>query len=612
MERKSLVAIALCIVLILFWQPLMRMAGLGRYLDAPRRPGPTATAPERPGERATPAPTDSAPTAAAGAIAGAPAAAPAPPVTFQPATIASEHIYVVDTPLYRATFTNRGARLMSVELKHYAAAYDSFGAASAPHPHGREVPAGHRVMLVGEPVFGIELGSGATRRPLDAVVYEVAESTDAAGAIRGLTFTTRDSAGASVRQTWRVRPQDYALDLEVAVTGVPSGWRLDDYALTMRSWPEVTEHDLVADARMLRASAMLGKNVRREAARSLLKGPKRLDGSVQWAGVQTRYFVALTAVQHGIARGVEEVAEMRTLDPAELKLLPSGSHAEQPLVVNRLIMGLSAPGAAADRFVVYVGPSEYHRLAALKLQLERVVDMGWNWLLPVSTLLLQGLNALYRLLPNFGIAILLLATLVRLLLHPLNMTSIKSMRAMQRLQPEIERVREKYKDDAQAMNTAMMALYKENKVNPAGGCLPMLLQMPLFLALYQVLFNAIELRQAPFVAWINDLSAPDVLLPIPGSPWPLRLLPLLMAGSGFLTQKMTPTDPRQAPTMYMMNIMMLVFFYNLPSGLVLYWTWMNVLTAVQQWLALRTDSGVSMAVVVEEERGGSKRRGKGR
>jgi YidC/Oxa1 family membrane protein insertase len=189
------------------------------------------------------------------------------------------------------------------------------------------------------------------------------------------------------------------------------------------------------------------------------------------------------------------------------------------------------------------------------------------------------------------------------------MTSIRSMRAMQRLQPEIERIREKYKNDAQATNTAMMALYKDNKVNPAGGCLPMLMQMPLFLALYQVLFNAIELRQAPFLGWMNDLSAPDVLFQVAG--FPIRLLPLLMAGSGFLSQKLTPTDPRQAPTMYMMNLMMLVFFYNLPSGLVLYWTWMNVLTAVQQWMALRADDGESVAVVVEE-RGGSKRRGKGR
>jgi len=121
--------------------------------------------------------------------------------------------------------------------------------------------------------------------------------------------------------------------------------------------------------------------------------------------------------------------------------------------------------------------------------------------------------------------------------------------------------------------------------------------MPLFFALYSVLFNAIELRQAPFVAWIHDLSAPDKLFEVAG--FPIRLLPILMAGSGFLTQKLTPTDPRQASTMYLMNAVMVVFFYNLPSGLVLYWTVMNLLTALQQWLALREDGHAPAPATVE-------------
>src|SRR5262249_45034342 len=166
---------------------------------------------------------------------------------------------------------------------------------------------------------------------------------------------------------------------------------------------------------------------------------------------------------------------------------------------------------------------------------------------------------------------------------------------------EIERLREKYKDDPTAMNTAMMALYRENKVNPAGGCLPMLVQIPVFFALYSVLFNAIELRQAPFVGWVQDLSAPDMLFHVGPVPFfgmlPVRLLPLLMLGSGLLSQRFTPSDPRQLPTMYLMNAFMTVFFYNLPSGLVLYWTLMNVLTALQQWLVLRQDGGASTVVV---------------
>jgi YidC/Oxa1 family membrane protein insertase len=189
---------------------------------------------------------------------------------------------------------------------------------------------------------------------------------------------------------------------------------------------------------------------------------------------------------------------------------------------------------------------------------------------------------------------------VRLVLHPLNMSSMKSMRAMQRLQPEMDRIREKYKNKPEVLNAAVMALYKENKVNPAGGCLPMLLQMPLFFALYAVLNSAIDLRQAPFVGWIHDLSAPDHLFSVAG--FPIHLLPLIMAGTGFLQQKLTPTPPQQASTMYMMNFFMLFIFYGLPSGLVFYWTVMNLYTALQQWLAIRGDDGVVVPVVAGSPR----------
>jgi YidC/Oxa1 family membrane protein insertase len=191
---------------------------------------------------------------------------------------------------------------------------------------------------------------------------------------------------------------------------------------------------------------------------------------------------------------------------------------------------------------------------------------------------------------NYGLAILLLATVVRLVLHPLNMSSMKSMRAMQRLQPEMDRIRERYKNNAEEMNRRVMQLYKDNKVNPAGGCLPMLLQMPLFFALYAVLNTAIDLRQAPFFGWIHDLSAPDLLFSVAG--FPIHILPLIMAATGFVQQKMTPTPAQQQTTMYMMNFVMLFIFYQLPSGLVFYWTVMNLYTVLQQWLVARGDNAV--------------------
>jgi YidC/Oxa1 family membrane protein insertase len=403
--------------------------------------------------------------------------------------------------------------------------------------------------------------------------------------VRRLTFTARDSSGMMVRQTWQVRPDNYALDLEVELRDVPPAWRLSNYSLTTRSWPLLNESDVQNEVTSLRATSLVGTSLHREHSGAMKKGPKIFNGNVQWAAVQTRYFLGATAVVQGSSQAAVATAQQLELTPDQIERLPADRRGPQTVMAHALVMALPGETKPVNRFVVYFGPAEHFRLRDLKVGLDRMVDLGWAWLHPFSELLLRVLKALHSVVRNYGVAIVLLATLVRLLLHPLNMMSMRSMRAMQKLQPEIERIRKKYEKDPQALNTAIMAIYKENKVNPAGGCLPMVVQMPIFFALYAVLFNAIELRQAPFVSWIHDLSAPDTLLML--GPLPLRLLPLIMAASGLLSQKLTPTDPRQAPTMYMMNIFMVVFFYGVPSGLVLYWTVMNLLTAFQQWLVLR-------------------------
>lgn len=600
MDRRTIIAIAICILILIAYPYLLKVAGLERYVR-PTPPPRTAVV------DTTRAATARGPAAVADTTAPAPvAAATQPAVTaapFRPTETVLERAIEIDTPLYRAAFTNRGARLVSVELKHFAVASGLSHHRKRRKP-GEELPPEDRVVLAGNPAFGLDLGSGPTLKSLAGVVYAVSESLDATGLPQAITFTARDSAGLTVRQTYRVRPGSYALDLEVEIRGVPLDWRLSDYSLTARSWPMVTEANEQADVRSLRATSLVGTNVHREHAGGLSHGPRTFEGSAEWAAVHTRYFMGAVAVAAGSAKETIASAGKRALTPEQLKLLPENTRSEQDLLTNSLVAGLPTAENAVQRFVVYFGPCDYFALARLKLELDRVVDLGWSIVLPFSKALLWLLNWIYAVLRNYGVAILVLATLVRVLLHPLNMASMKSMRAMQRLQPQLEQIKAKYKNDAQAMNTAVMALYKENKVNPAGGCLPMLVQMPLFFALYAVLYNAIELRQAPFVSWIDDLSAPDLLLSV-GS-FPVHLLPVLMAASGFLSQKVTPTDPRQAPTMYLMNLFMLVFFYPLPSGLVLYWTVMNLLTAIQQWLVLRQDDGALVPVAAA---GGS---GKGR
>ncbi len=587
MDRRTALALALALVVFAAFTALQQ-----RF--APKRP------PVRPADStrvAAPAKPGEAPAASSLAPAGTAAAALAAPVT--PAV--PEQRSVIETPLYRAEFTNLGARLVDFELKRYSAAYGKSLFVDHPErrPHrGQDVPRGDRVSLGGGPSFGVDLGSGANLRSLAQTTYAVSESLDAAGAVRALTFTSQDSSGLYVRQTWRVRPDTYMLDLEIETRNVPPAWRLSDYSLTVRSWPLINEASYSTDEHGLRDVSLVGKDLHRDGAAGLAnKSPKRHEGVARWAGVQSHYFLGLVGVVSGESRAAASGGFTRTLSEEDLKFRPARTKPSEPGAECALVMALPASGAGVHHFVAYFGPADHGSLAKQggTLELDRAVDLGFGWLTPISKLLLWLLKAIDAVVHNFGVAILLLATVVRLALHPLNMSSMKSMRAMTKLQPELERLKDKYKNDPQALNTATMALYRENKVNPTGGCLPMVLQMPLFFAMYAVINNVIDLRQAPFVAWIHDLSAPDQLLTVAG--FPIRILPVLMAGTGFLSQAFTPTNPQQAPTMYMMNAVMLVIFYNLPSGLVFYWTVMNVLTAAQQWLAMRGDDG---AVVVTQ------------
>ncbi len=603
MDRRTV--LTLLVVLLVF----AGFSALQSRYAPKRKPVPAAAE----STLATPAPAESA-TTLAGTPTGGASLAPTPAGTAPVVTSLPVRDVELDTPLYHAVFSTRGARLLSVQLKRHAAAHgeSNFGLHPNRRPRpGQEIPAGDRVSLSSTPLFGLDLGSRGSLRPLGDVVYAVAESADASGQVRALTFTARDSsAGMLVRQTWRVREGTYALDLEVEMRGLPDAWRLSDYSLTSRTWPLITEANLQQEQRSVRGVSLVGTNLHRDGASGLVNKPAKVhDGAARFAGVQTHYFMALVASTGDAGRAAMTGGAQSSFTAEQLQRMPANTPRQNPVAIGTLVMPLPTPSAPVQRFLAYFGPGDYETLHKLGFDLDRAVDLGWNWITPVSKLLLALLKAIEKAVHNYGLTILLLATLVRLALHPINMTSMKSMRAMTKLQPEIERLREKYKNDAQALNTATMALYRDNKVNPAGGCLPMILQMPLFIALYSVLMSAIDLRQAPFVGWIHDLSAPDQLFAL--GPLPVRVLPILMALTGFASQLLTPTNPQQAPTMYMMNFVMLFFFYNLPSGLVLYWTVMNVLTAVQQWLVNRSDDGV-VVVPAAAGKGGKGGSAKGR
>lgn len=234
-----------------------------------------------------------------------------------------------------------------------------------------------------------------------------------------------------------------------------------------------------------------------------------------------------------------------------------------------------ASGTWSSKF--YAGPKKQKKLEEIAPNLNLTVDYGFLWWIAVP--LFKLLDWLHGLSGNWGAAIILLTMMVKLVLYPLSAASYKSMANMRRVGPKMKRLQERHADDRQKLSAEMMALYKKEKVNPLGGCLPMLLPMPIFIALYWVLFESVELRHAPFVLWIHDLAAMD----------PFFVLPLLMGGSMYLTQLLSPAigDPMQVRMMKLMPIMFTVLFLFFPAGLVLYWLVNNVLGVSQQWYVIR-------------------------
>jgi YidC/Oxa1 family membrane protein insertase len=459
-----------------------------------------------------------------------------------------------------ATFDSRGARLSTVRL-----------------PHFRGQEADSSVALASFPILELDLGSDAGNQPLANFVYEVAESSDTSGQNRAVRFVLADSAGLRVSQTYRLAPEGYAIDVDIRMDGIlPRGW--SEYQLTLRSWPLATERNVSEDLNNLQAVALVGNEVKRARFKDLRQS-RRYDGAIRWVAVRSKYFTAAAIPIDASTK----MAAAFVPDPAPGAPPPPVGAPPQRVAAN-LVLPVPPPGTV-HTIRMYVGPNDYWGLTKVGGNLQDIVDLGWRWLLPFSRAILSVMIFLERFIPNWGLVILVLSAMVKIVFHPLTAASMRSMRSMQRIQPEIERLRKKYEKEPQKMNQAVFDLYKQNKINPLGGCLPLVIQMPVLFALYQVFLHAIELRQSPFVAWISDLSAPDQLFSVFG--FPIRVLPLIMYGSAVLQQRMTPTDPRQVMTMHLMNVFLLVIFYNLPSGLVLYWTVTNLLTALQQYLVNR-------------------------
>ena len=282
-------------------------------------------------------------------------------------------------------------------------------------------------------------------------------------------------------------------------------------------------------------------------------------GTVQWVALQDKYFLSVLMPKEGAA------ALAKTEDP---KVVSAG-------------VRMAASGAASSvALQLYAGPKEYDILRSLDAGLEDMIDFGWfiygSWTIvkSVAKPIFYVLRFIHDYVGNYGVTIILLTCMIKLLFVPLQYKSYKSMKMMRAIQPKIKEVQEKYKGDRDRLNKELMKLYRDQKVNPLGGFLPMFLQMPVFISLFNVLYMTIDLRQAPFMLWVHDLSVQD----------PFYVLPVLMGVTMFIQQKITPNtmDPTQAKIMLVLPIGMTFLFINFPAGLVLYWLTNNTLTITQQ------------------------------
>ena len=556
MERRALIALALSFAVF------MAFMYYGEKTKSPTAP--SAVSQKAPAPPAAPAP---APPAAA-----APGTPPASTPVKASSTRPAKDV-VVDTPSYKAVFTELGGRLKSFQLKKYKdrLPYE-------PIYHFKLGPVAFEVDRYLDPATNglkpkdLVREGGANELPLTLswtgktlnlpglALCEASTSalTLQAGDKGTLKFTCVSPEGLTLVKTFTFKGDSYGFDLAVQVTN-NTGQPLDGQ-LNL----DLSENFAGEDADRFHFLGFNGSinNKLEDMKSGGLKEPKTYAGKVEWAGLDEGYF--MTAIIPESAKSWVTLSE-----PPKAPMVAS---------VRTPVEALGAGQAAQFSYVLYFGPKNLDDLKPLGL--DRAVNFGWFDFLGKP--LLSFLNWLERYSFNYGWAIVILTILLRIVFWYPNHKSYKSMKDMAKLQPKVAKLREKYKDDKETMNKELMALYRTFKVNPMAGCLPMVMQLPVFIALYNVLGYAIELRHASFIptlpftniVWLADLSAKD----------PLLITPIIMGATMFLQQKMTPStgDPTQAKMMMFLPLIFTFMFLNFASGLVVYWLVNNVLSIAQQ------------------------------
>jgi YidC/Oxa1 family membrane protein insertase len=484
--------------------------------------------------------------------------------------VAGEKIVTVNTPKFIALVSSKGAKFVSFKLKDYKESLHGAELVDIFNQSGPETAGPTLMLTTRDETFVDSILNYQTDSPPIVTVDPNTNETS-------VTFTATTTSNVIITKKYTFKPDTYEVGLDFSITN-KSG-ETKNYLLTI---PWKKTYSTSSDNRFAWDSAeILLNGDLKDYPFSGIKGEEEPSGNIEWAGLGDTYFFKTLvfgnkpAVKVSLLKPKDGLAEIR---------------------VRHGAIDLAPDQSSDNHFSLYFGPKERNALQvagdnlskALVYSYYRVLDYMAEALMVFLRFVYSGFEVGGIRIPgthNYGWGIILLTVLIKILFIPLSHKSMKSMKRMQDIQPQLAKIKEKYKDDKAAANQATMALFKEYKVNPMGSCWPMFLQMPVFIALYQALSYAIELRQAPFVCipsiflCIQDLSAPD----------PYYVTPIIMGGTMFLQQWLTPSagDPTQKKMMLIMPVVFTWLFLNFPSGLVLYWLVNNVLSIAQQMFTNR-------------------------
>jgi len=472
----------------------------------------------------------------------------------------------VDTPTYTVVLSEQKACFRSFILKHYRENSSS--------------GSGFKELIQKENHAGTILTDFLSKSDpgIQNVFFSSTVSTQKMivdGIPQSLSFSWMSKTGLFVTKTYRFYPDQYLIDLDILIENRGQSILNDTLILTLNN--KISEQR--SNSYGFEGPGALINGQLTTVDIDDIKDSPVSTGKIKWLSIQDRYFISYL-----IPRQEKEASIEMTLDTNNF------------LRTNYLepVQSLSPGQSKTFGYQIFMGPKSVSILKAANVDLDKAIHFGFFDFIAKPCLWLM--NFLYRYIPNYGIAIIILTILIKILFWPLGTKSYRSMNEMKKLQPLMTEIREKYKDDKKRMNEEVMGLYKTYKINPLGGCLPMVAQIPVFFALYQMLYGAIELRHAPFMGWINDLSAPDRLfdfgfsIPFMDPPYGVPVLTIVMGATMLIQQKLQPPagDPTQAKMMMMMPVVFTVIFINFSSGLVLYWLVNNILSIAQQYFVSKT------------------------